>query len=71
MSQNIRQEAARIINEVYSDLEGACAEMGESLDAESLADTVGDRLIDSNEEYRNMPYAQRRALVLGVCRQYC
>lgn len=65
MSQAIKQEAAVIINEIYSDLEAACAEMGESLDAESLADSVGDRMYDNSEEYRSMPYPQRRALVLG------
>lgn len=70
MSQAIKQEAAVIINEIYSDLEAACTEMGESLDAESLADSVGDRLHDNSEEYRSMPYPQRRALVLQVCKQY-
>lgn len=71
MSQAIKQEAAIIINEVYSDLESSLADFGETLDAESLADTVGDRLHDSSEEYRSMPYPERRALVLQVCKQYC
>jgi len=60
-----------IIEEVYSDLEAACAEMGETLDAESLADCVGDRMCDTSAEYRAMPYAQRRAIVLKIARLYC
>ena len=60
-----------IVQEVYMDLEAACAEFGESLDAESLADTIGDRMHDESAEYRAMPYAQRRALTLKVAQQYC
>lgn len=66
MEQQIRQ----IINDVYSDLEAALAECGETLCAEGLADCVGDRMHDLSEEYRSMPYPQRRALVLQVCQQY-
>lgn len=70
MSQAIRQQAAQIINDIHADLEAACAEVGESLDAESLADSVGDRLHDTSEEYRGLPWPQRRGLVLAVCEQY-
>lgn len=44
--------------------------MGEGLDAESLADAVGDRMYDDCEEYRNTPYEERRALVLKICKEY-
>lgn len=71
MSQNIQQEAARIINEVAADLADSLAQCGETLDAQGLADCVSDRLHDISEEYRSMPTAQRRAVVLEVCRQYC
>lgn len=70
MSQEIKSAAVQIINDVHSDLVAALAECGEELDAEGLADTVGDRLFDTSEEYRNMPYPERRALVLSVCKQY-
>jgi hypothetical protein len=66
----MEQQMRQIINDVFYDLEAACAEMGESLDAESLADCVGDRMIDDCPEYRAMPYPQRRARVLQVCREY-
>lgn len=66
MEHKIRQ----IINEIMPDLEQACAEMGEGLDAGSLADAVGDRMFDDCEEYRNMPYPERRAIVLEVCKEY-
>ena len=60
-----------IIQEIYSDTEAACAEWGESLDAESLADGVCDRLCDTSAAYLAMPYEQRRALVLKICKEYC
>lgn len=66
MENKMRQ----IINDIMPDLEQACSEMGESLDAESLADAVGDRMHDNSEEYRNMPYLERRAIVLAVCKEY-
>lgn len=70
-NSNMQAQIRNIINEVYSDLEAACVESGEKLDAESLADCVGDRMIDCCEEYRNTPYNQRRSLVLQICREYC
>ena len=60
-----------IIQEIYSDTEAACAQFGESLDAESLADGVGDRLCDTSAAYLAMPYERRRALVLKICKEYC
>lgn len=66
----MEQRMNEIIQEVFYDLEAACIEMGEMLDAESLADTVGDRMHDESEEYRNMPWEQRRALVLKVAKKY-
>ena len=67
MEQRIRE----IIAEVYSDLVKACAYVKEELDAESLADVVGDRMYDESEEYRNMPYAESRAMTLRVAELYC
>lgn len=64
------QEIRAIINEVFDDLKQACAEVGEPFDAEVLADTVGDRMCDTNPEYRATPYAQRRANVLNICKEY-
>ncbi len=59
-----------IVAEVFYDLEAACAEVGESLDAESLADTIGDRMHDESAEYRATPWAQRRAMTLKVAQLY-
>lgn len=67
MQQQIRQ----IINDIYPDLSEAIAACGEELDAESLADSVGDRMFDTSEEYRAMPYEQRRAMTLKIAREYC
>lgn len=71
MSQTIRSLAVEIIHTVHADLSAALADQGLELDAESLADTVGDRLHDTSAEYRSQPYPERRAVVLAVCRQYC
>lgn len=67
MEQKMRQ----IINDCYMDLEAACAECGEGLDAESLADFVGDRMCDESPEYRAMPWEERRAMTLRIAQQYC
>jgi len=66
----MEQQIRSIIEEVFSDVEQVCAEMGEDLDAQSLADSVCDRMHDLSAEYRAMPWADRRALVLGICSQY-
>ena len=66
MEQQIRQ----IINDIYSDLEAAVAECGETLCAESLADSVGDRMYDYSEEYRNTPWAVRRAMTMQIASEY-
>ena len=66
----MKQQIIRIINDVYSDLQAVCEECGDSLDAETLADTVGDRMVDECAEYRAMPYAERRALVVGICKKF-
>ena len=63
----MEQEIRQIINDVFYDLQEVC---GGSLDAESLADTVGDRMHDTSEEYRAMPYAQRRALTLKIAKLF-
>ena len=67
----MEEQMRQIINDVYSDLEAAVAECGETLDAEGLADCVGDRMHDDSAEYRAMPYAQRRAMTLRIAQQYC
>ena len=66
MEQKIRS----IINDVFNDLAEACEFGGEPLCAEGLADCVGDRMYDESEEYRAMPYAQRRALTLKIAGAY-
>lgn len=66
----MQQQIRSIINDVFYDLQQACAEVGEDLDAEGLADTVCDRMFDSDPNYRKLPYEERRALVLGICKEY-
>ena len=66
MENQIRQ----YINDVFYDLEQACAESGESLCAEGLADAVGDHMYDVSAEYRAMPYDQRRAMTIRITQQY-
>ena len=63
----MEQQIRTIINDVFYDLQEAC---GEDFDAESLADTVCDRMHDSSEEYRTAAYAERRAVVVRICREY-
>ena len=67
----MEQRMREIVAEVYYDLEMACAECGEELDAESLADTIGDRMFDESAKYRSMPWAERRAMTLRVAQLYC
>ena len=66
----MEQRMREIVQEVFFDLEAACAECGEALDAESLADFIGDRMADESLEYRAMPWEQRRAMTLRVAQQY-
>ncbi len=66
MEQQIRQ----IINDVFYDLEDAIAGTGEKLDAEILADVLGDRMYDYSEEYRNTPWAVRRAMTMQIASEY-
>ena len=66
----MENQMRQIVQECYMDLESACAECGESLDAESLADFIGDRMCDESPEYRAMPWEQRRALTLKIARDY-
>ena len=67
----MENQMRQIVQEVFCDLEAACAECGETLDAESLADTIGDRMHDESAEYRAMPWDERRAITLRVAQQYC
>ena len=66
MEQLMRQ----LINDVFYDLEEACREGGETLDAEILADVLGDRMYDMSEEYRNTPWEVRRAMTLQIAGEY-
>lgn len=63
----MEQQIRNIINEVFYDLDAA---LGEDLDAENLADTVADRMFDTSDEYRALPYLLRRAVVLKICCEY-
>lgn len=63
----MEQQMCEIVQEVFYDLQ---AELGDDLDAECLADTIGDRMIDESAEYRALSYAQRRTLALRVAQQY-
>ncbi len=66
MEQMMRQ----LINDVFYDLEDAIAGTGEKLDAEILADVLGDRMYDNSEEYRNTPWNIRRAMVMQIASEY-
>lgn len=66
MEQMMRQ----LINDVFYDLEDAIAGTGEKLDAEILADVLGDRMYDNSEEYRNTPWNIRRAMTLQIASEY-
>lgn len=66
----MENQMRQIVQDCYMDLEAACAECGEALDAESLADFIGDRMCDESAEYRAMPWEQRRALTLKIARDY-
>lgn len=66
MEQLMRQ----IINDVFYDLEEVCRESGDTLDAEILADVLGDRMYDMSEEYRTTPWEKRRAMTLQIAQQY-
>ena len=66
----MEQRMREIVQEVYYDLLEAVGACGEELDAETLADTIGDRMHDESAEYRAMPYDQRRAITLRVAQQY-
>lgn len=66
MEQMMRQ----LVNDVFYDLEQVCTECGEQLDAEMLADVLGDRMCDMSEEYRNTPWEKRRAMTLHIAQQY-
>lgn len=66
----MEQRMREIVQEVYYDLLEAVGAVGEELDAETLADTIGDRMCDESLEYRNMPWEQRRALTLQIAKQY-
>lgn len=66
----MEQQMRQLINDVFYDLEQACAEVGESLDAEILADVLGDRMYDMSEEYRNTPWEKCRAMCLQIAGEY-
>jgi hypothetical protein len=59
------------VNESFYDLQQACAECGESLCAEGLADFLQDKMYDFNvQEYNTFTYEENHALAVSVARQY-
>ena len=66
----MKHQMRRIVNEVFYDLQQASAEVGEDLDAEGLADYLGDRMHDDSAEYRSLPYEERRAIALSVAKEF-
>ena len=67
----MEQQIRSIISDIYYDLKEAIESYGGGeLDAESLADSVGDRLHDDCPEYRTMSYDEGRAIVLKICKEY-
>lgn len=60
----------QLINDVFYDLQEMCNATGDQLDAETLADVLGDRMSDTSEEYRNTPWEARRAMTLRIAKQY-
>jgi hypothetical protein len=67
---DMEQQMRQLINDVFYDLEDAIAGTGEKLDAEILADVLGDRMYDESEEYRNTPWEKRREMTLQIAREY-
>jgi hypothetical protein len=66
----MEQQIRNIIDSVFYDLSAAYLALDDSIDAERLADFVGDRMYDDCPEYRTLPHEQRRATVLKVCKEY-
>jgi len=66
----MEQQMRQLINDVFYDLEDAIAGTGEELDAEILADVLGDRMCDMSEEYRNTPWPKRREMCLQIAQEY-
>jgi hypothetical protein len=59
------------VNDCFYDLQQACADCGESLCAEGLADFLQDKMYDYNvQEYNSFSYEENRALALSVARNY-
>ena len=61
----MNEQMIEIVQAVYSDLatiEGFCAE--------TLADAIGDRMYDSCEEFRKMPYTESREMTLQFAQKY-
>jgi hypothetical protein len=61
----------KAVNDCFYDLQQACADCGESLCVEGLADFLQDKMYDYNvQEYNSFTYDQNRALALSVARKY-
>ena len=67
----MEQMMREFVQECFYDLQAACEGCGEELDAEGLADFLGDRMHDESAEYRAMPWDERRAITLRVAQLYC
>jgi len=59
-----------LVQESLWDLEAAVESTGEPLDAQGLADFLGDKMMDVSPEYRAMDSWQRWELALKVARKY-
>lgn len=66
----MEQMARQLVNDVFHDLEECCAQYGETLDAEILADVLGDRMYDMSIEYRNTSCKERRIMLMQIAREY-
>lgn len=68
--KTMEQQIRNIIEEVFSDLTECFHQAGETMCAENLVDTVGDRMLDVSAKYRAMEYNSRRDMVLRICSEY-
>lgn len=64
------EQMRALINDVFYDLEDVCSSSGQTLNAELLADVLGDRMYDISEEYRRLDCTVGRALCLQVASEY-
>ena len=66
----MNEQMQEIVEKLYSDLTQAGWGFGEELSVGMLTDTISDRMYDSSEEFRGMPYEERRVMVMKIARKY-